>query len=632
MKGQIMKIQFLTTLFVVLSSLFSTAYSMEITKLITAEELGKRLKEYAPVELEVDQSEIPDDQKRLIFTLVQAAKVVDEIFWMQSSHDAIQVRDSLVRDYIKRLNKAQSNIQPSQKETLNAKDRPNLLGSKEKNNKKFKLSYPLKSNNSGNNEIAPKGNDSSTTNNEIVKVNVDDSYLRYVLLNYGPYDVLHENERFVGEGDQKRKAGGAFYPHNTNKYELEKFAKFQPDFQINLENQYSVITKDSMGNLGYKSFHDYYPYIPKLSAYLEEASSLAANPYLKNYLKLRSKAVLTDNYFDSDLAWMDIQDSDIDIIIGPIENYQDDLFNYKSAYEAVVMLKDKEATEELQIFKSYLKTFQELLPINKEYKQNNPSIDNSQLNIVNVVYASGDCQKGVKTIAASLPNDPKVRELKGGKNSMFKNLMEAKFDKIVIPIAQVLIDSSLFKYIDKKAFTTFVTLHEVSHTLGREYVYNEKNITVRNALLEKYSAIEECKADVLSMFNQNYLQTKGVFKEGFIKKAQVTYLAGLFRSLRFGAESAHGLANLIQFNYLFEQGAIQKQSNGKYKINEKQFFISIESLANLILTCEATGNYQEAVKILDKYAVMHEELMKDMKLLVDVPRDIDIKFIVESPN
>jgi hypothetical protein len=313
-------------------------------------------------------------------------------------------------------------------------------------------------------------------------------------------------------------------------------------------------------------------------------------------------------------------------VIGPIENYDDAMFNYKTAYECVVMLKDFEATKDLEMFNKHVLDFEQNLPYDKKYIREKVG-KGTQINFVNVAYFGGDCQKGIKTIAASLPNDPKVREAKGGgKNSMYKNMMEAKFEKIVIPIGKQILESSLVPYLDKKAFITFVTLHEISHTLGRDIVFGTKDLTIRKALKEQYSGIEEAKADILGLYNHKVLADMKIYDNDYLKKVMVTYLAGLYRSIRFGAEEAHGKANLIQLNFLREKGAIVKTKNGKFTIDEKIFFDKVAELAKMLLTVEAEGDYAGAVKIMEKYAIMSDEIKEAINSLKVIPRDLNTSY------
>lgn len=455
--------------------------------------------------------------------------------------------------------------------------------------------------------------------------NPEDSLIsEYVRINYGPYDVIFGNERFLPGEPKVRFAGAGFYPQDMTKEEFEKAIKDNPKLKEVFQSQYSVITRNN-GKLEAVPYNKYYKEVELLAKKLEEASELTDDPALKKYLQLRAKAVSTDDYFESDMAWMDVK-GNIDIVIGPIETYQDALFGYKASYEVVVMVKDQEATKEFEMFKSLVGYFEKNLPEDPKYIRDKFS-NETQLNIVNVVYFGGDCQKGTKTIAASLPNDPKVRDAKGGKNSMYKNMMEAKFDKTLIPIAQIILEPNLMQFVDKKAFTSFVTLHEFSHTLGRGYVYGNDNLEVRTALKERFSPIEECKADILSMYNHLHLLNLKKYTAEYIKKAQVTYLAGLYRSIRFGTESAHAKANLIQLNYLKEKGAILIGKSGKYSIDENKFWDAVKSLANEILTIEATGDYNKAGEFLAKYAVASDEIKRGIELLKSVPRDIDSKYM-----
>jgi hypothetical protein len=325
------------------------------------------------------------------------------------------------------------------------------------------------------------------------------------------------------------------------------------------------------------------------------------------------------------MAWMDLKDNNVDIVIGPIENYEDGLFNYRTAFECGIFVKDEEGTKELQMFKQHIDDFEHNLPYDKKYIRKTAGSGNV-LEVVNIAYFGGDFQKAVKTIAASLPNDPKVHELKGGKKQMFRNMMEAKFDKIVKPIADKIMDQSLLPFVDKKAFTSFVTLHEVSHTLGRSYVFGNDTLSVRKAIKEKYSAIEECKADILGMYNHKLLLDMKLITPDYNKKAMVTYVVGLYRSIRFGAEEAHGIANIIQLNFLREKGAIKKLDNGRFTIDENNFYNAVAELAKLVLTVEAEGDYNGAVNVINKYGKMSDETMKLIDSLKEIPRDLNTTY------
>jgi len=517
----------------------------------------QRLREFAPITIKPNLSNLTEREQKVVRLLIEAGKLADEIFWKQTSPDAIAVRDSLGK--------------------LTSKEAKEILA--------------------------------------------------LVNIFYGPYDLVEGGKRFVGSGFDYKPLGANFYPLDLTKEEFEKYVEAHPSQKEELESQYTIVVRDG-NKLKAIPYHIAYPETQKIADLLEEAAKYCDNESLKKYLQLRAKAIRTDDYFESDLAWMDIKDSKIDVVIGPIENYTDALFNYKTAYEAIVMIKDEEGTKELDMFENNLDYFEHRLPYDKKYIRETAGKGNV-LQIMNVVFFGGDCQAGTKTIANSLPNDPRVHELKGGKKSMFKNIMEAKFDKILLPIAQKILDPKLIGLVDKKAFTSFVTLHEVSHTLGRGFVYGNDSLPVRKALKERYSAIEECKADVLGIYNFTHLLDKKLIDSAQLEKAKVTYIVGLFRSIRFGAEEAHSKANLIQLNFLEENGVI-KYEKDKIRIDTKKFFDAIRELAREVLTIEAEGNYARAGEILEKYGKMKPQTLRLISLLSEIPRDLNI--IWESPK
>ena len=408
--------------------------------------------------------------------------------------------------------------------------------------------------------------------------------------------------------------GGVFVQPGNYSYYLEK--KLERD------------ARTKAVGAGFKAvpFHQAYPEAEKIAAKLDEAALLADNASLRRYLQLRAKAIRTDDYYASDMAWMDIRDNNVDVVIGPIENYEDALFNYKTAYECAVVVKDPEGTKELQMFTKHIDAFEHALPVDKKFIRATAGSGNI-LEVVNIVYFGGDFQKGVKTIAASLPNDPRVTQAKGGKKQMYRNMMEAKFEKILRPIAERILEPSLLPFLDRKAFTSFVTLHEVSHTLGRGFVFGNDSLSVRRALKDRYSAIEECKADVLGLYNNKVLIAEKAMTEEQLKRAIVTYVAGLYRSLRFGAEEAHGRANLIQLNFLSEQGVITTDKDGRIGIDLAGFMDALGKLVTQVLTLQANGDYVAAGVLLEKYGVMNTNIEAMVARLADVPRDLDTKYV-----
>lgn len=454
----------------------------------------------------------------------------------------------------------------------------------------------------------------------------DKNILEYVKINYGPYDRIYEQQRFWGHGPKKKPAGAGFYPEDLTKEVFNQYVMDNPEKADLLKSQFSVVVHDDSG-FNAIPYHDFYgDEVDALAQKLNEAAELADNPSLKAYLLERAKAVLTDDYYKSDEKWMKIRDNDIDVVIGPIENYEDEMFNYKTAYEAAVMIKDPQGTEKLQKYIAHLDNLEKQLPEKKEYIRPSAGKGNI-LEVVNIVYFGGDFQAGIKTIAASLPNDPAIHQKYGGKKQMYKNMMEAKFQKILIPISEKLLAKEDLQYIDKDAFTDFVTLHEVSHTLGRGYVFDKDKVKVRTALKETYSAIEEAKADILAIFATPYLVKNGVYTEESVKKRYVTYLAGLFRSIRFGVEEAHGKSNICQFNFLREKGAILMEGD-KWKVDFDKFHSAVTQFSAKVLNLEAEGDYDGALEFLEKYGRFPDDLARDFKSLEDIPRDLNTTYAI----
>ncbi len=517
-------------------------------------ELQQKIDAYAPVLIKADVSHLTENQKQIVKLLAEAGHLAEEIFWLQSAHDAKPVYDSL---------------------------------------------------------LASKDEDAKL-------------YAEYTKINFGPYDVIYGNNRFVGEGAERRSYGAGFYPADMTKEEFEKYVEENPEQKEALENAYTVVKRDG-DKLVAIPYSKEYPQVEKMAALVDSAAALAENESLKNYLTKLAAALRSDEYYEADMAWMDIKNNDLDLVLGPIENYQDELFNYKTAFEAVVMVKDPEATKELEMFESNITEFQKRLPIDAKYI-NELGKTNNILQVVNVTYFGGDCQKGTKTIAASLPNNPKVYMEKGSKKSMYKNMMTAKFENIVKPIGEKILDPTLVADVDATAFTSFVTLHEVSHTLGRGTVFGNDDLDVRKALKELYSPIEEVKADILGMYNFKHLYDMKLVDDAYLKKVVATYLPGLFRSIRFGSVSAHGRANLAQFNYLREKGAIKKMDDGKYTMNMDIFFEKVGEMAHDVLTLQAEGNYEGTKKFLEKYSVKTPEIEAMIDSLKDLPRDINTTY------
>lgn len=451
----------------------------------------------------------------------------------------------------------------------------------------------------------------------------DEAAKTFVKYNYGPWDRLGGNEPFL-EGVGPKPAGAQYYPQDMTK---EEFEAFESDDKKSL---YTLIRRDENGQLYTIPYHEAFKKeVERASELLKEAASLTEDIGFRRYLNLRSEALMTDDYLESDMAWMDMKSNKIDFVVGPIENYEDQLFNYKAAHEAYVLIKDTKWSERLAKFASFLPELQANLPVEAAYKTEKPGTD-SDLNAYDVIYYAGDCNSGGKTIAINLPNDERVQLEKGTRRLQLKNAMKAKFDKILLPINELLIDASQQKHVTFDAFFANTMFHEVAHGLGVKNTINGKG-TVRQALKEHSSALEEGKADILGLYMVTQLHKKGEI-DGELMDYYTTFLAGIFRSVRFGATSAHGKANMIRFNYFKEQNAFSYDAQkGTYKVNFDEFQQAMNSLSEKILTLQGNGDYEGVGKLFDEMGVVGAELQKDLDRVgnAGIPRDIVFKQGVE---
>ena len=452
---------------------------------------------------------------------------------------------------------------------------------------------------------------------ELLDSITDEATKTFTMINYGPWDRLDNNKPFV-EGIGEKPAGANFYPTDMTKEEFEA-ADIADKSSI-----YNFVRRDDQGQLYSIPYHKQFEEeVNEVASLLLEAAKLAEDKGLQNYLELRASALLDDNYQPSDLAWMDMKTNTIDIVIGPIETYEDHLFGNKAAHEAYVLVKDQEWSARLSKFSAYLPELQRGLPVDENYKKETPGTD-SDLNAYDVVYYAGDCNAGSKTIAINLPNDEQVQLEKGTRRLQLKNAVQAKFDKIMLPIAGVLIDSTQRNHVTFDAFFANTMFHEVAHGLGIKNTINGKG-TVRTALKEHSSALEEGKADVLGLYMIQQLVAKGELTDDF-KDNMVTFMAGIFRSVRFGASSAHGKANMVRFNFFKERGAFERSTNGTYKVNFDKMQVAMEELSELILTLQGNGDYDDVAKLVADKGVISPELQTDLDRLGNANIPVDVVF------
>ncbi len=506
-------------------------------------EMQKLVDQYYPVTLTTDLTQLSENDKKMMPLLLEAAQIMDDLFWKESFGDK--------------------------------------------------------------NEVL---NDSS----------YDEATKRYFTINYGPWDRLDGDEPFIAKYGKKPLAAN-FYPKDMTKEEFEAFDNPKKD------DIYSMVVRKEDGSLDVVPYHIFFKYeIEKAADLLKEAAKLSDSKGFEKYLNLRAEALLTDDYLASDMAWMDMKDNTIDFVVGPTENYEDALYGKRAAHEAFILVKDQNWTKKLAKYAAMLPDLQKGLPCDDKYKQEVPG-SNSDLGAYDVVYYAGDCNAGSKTIAINLPNDERVQLKKGSRRLQLKNAMKAKFDNILLPISKILITPEQRKYVQFKAFFENTMFHEVSHGLGIKNTINGKG-TCREALKEKYSALEEGKADILGLHMVTELFDMGELK-GDVKANYVTFMASIFRSIRFGASSAHGKANLLRFNYFKEMGAFNKNEDGTYSIDFDKMKVAMDSLSGLILKLQGEGDYDAVVKLMQEKGQMNDDLQKDLDKLKEANIPVDITYI-----
>ncbi len=441
----------------------------------------------------------------------------------------------------------------------------------------------------------------------------------FVEINYGPWDRLDGDKPFLKNAPNKRP-GAKFYPGDMTRGEFEA-----ADFE-DKDGLYSLVRRRH-GELVTVSYSDAFANeLAKAAFLLEQASELAEDEGFANYLKLRAEALRTDDYQPSDMAWMDMKTNLVELVIGPIETYEDQLFGYRAAFESYVLIKDPEWSERLSRFVAFLPALQRGLPVPDEYKREEPGSD-SDLNAYDAVYYAGNSNAGSKTIAINLPNDEQVQLEKGTRRLQIKNAMRAKFDKILEPIADVLIVDDQRDHITFDAFFSNTMFHEVAHGLGIKNTLSGEE-TVREALKETSSPMEEGKADILGLYMITELHNKGELPDTELMDHYVTFLAGIFRSIRFGASSAHGRANMVRFNYFAENGAFERDpETGRYSVNFEKMQEAIAGLSNLLLVLQGDGDYEGAKQLLDEKGVIGDDLAADLARLAEANIPVDIVFV-----
>jgi hypothetical protein len=450
----------------------------------------------------------------------------------------------------------------------------------------------------------------------------DPDLQRHFQVNYGPWDRLKDNRPFL-PGVGPRPAGANFYPRDMTREEFETHLKRYPDSAASMKSLYTFIRRGESGEL---RAIDYSLQLARpfqaAAGHLRAAADLATDGQFAEYLRSRAEALLSNQYRDSDMLWMDMKDNEIDCVIGPIETYEDQLFGYKAACECYVLVKDMEWSQRLAKYAALLPELQKNLPVDDRYKQEEPGTD-SDLNAYDVIYYAGDCNAGSKTIAINLPNDEQVQLQKGTRRLQLKNAMRAKYDEILVPLADVLIVEDQRQHITFDAFFANTMFHEVAHGLGIKYTVTDGS-RVRDALKEHAAAIEEGKADILGLYMVTRLLESGELTQGQLEDYYVTFMASIFRSVRFGASSAHGKANMLRFNFFRDMGAFTREPSGQYRINIEKLKQAMTALTRKILQLQGDGDYEATARFIDEMASVGPQLQADLERVnrAGIPTDI----------
>lgn len=448
----------------------------------------------------------------------------------------------------------------------------------------------------------------------------------YATINYGPWDRIDGNAPWLA-GAGAKPAGANFYPPDMTVEEFERVAAAQPDGGAAFRSLYTVIRRDDLGRLLAIPYSEFFGEAHARAAEkLRAAAELAQDPGLRRYLELRAEALLTDEYQASDFAWMEMKENGIDLVLGPIETYEDQLFGYKASHEAFVLVKDREWSGRLARYAAFLPELQRGLPVPPAYKAEIPGAD-ADLNAYDVVYVGGDANAGSKTIAINLPNDPEVQLQRGARRLQLKNAMRAKFDEILIPIADMLVAEDQRDLVAFDAFFENTMFHEVAHGLGIKNVLDGSG-TVREAMLDQASALEEGKADVLGLYMIKALQEMGEMGEGHdLAENLVTFTASIFRSIRFGASSAHGRANAARFNYFQEMGAFTRDdATGTYRVDLERTVEAMNALSERILRFQGDGDYEGVTAFMEEYGSIRPQLQADLDRLAAAGIPVDIVY------
>ncbi|MBX7151457.1 hypothetical protein K1X84_07440 [bacterium] len=542
--------------FMVLAVCLATACSKPVDHgNVNEKQLDQYLSQYAPYPMSFDASGYNEKDKTILKKLVQAADYLDTIYWLQTSHYAMHLRDSL---------------------------------SQIKNNR------------------------------------VADKLLTLIKRNAGPWEALNNDTTFYGV--RNFYPGHEYYPYGMTAEKFDQyFATLSEDQKREFMNPYTVIREDGKG--GYKAmpYHEEFkPYVEKIASLLNESADLSDDPSFAKVLRLKAQSLLTDNYYDADVAWIDMNSSKFDLVFGPYETYADGIKGVKANYEAYIEIIDQEESAKLEVYKKYLKEMEENLPVPNEYKSVVEGLT-AKFVIVRDIYRAGEGIIAYQAVATNLPNDAEVHAKKGTKKTFWKNMLEARFNTIIRPVSMRLIDTAQTQYLSEQGFFQFVVMHEICHAVGPRVVKigSNKGMPVNAAIGPDYNALEEAKADIAGMHSLVYLMDKGVIEKEKEKYFYVSYLGTLFRSIRFGTNQAHGKAALLSLNYLTQKGAVRYDESGKrWSVEFSKMRAGAKDLAADLVKLLGDGDTKKVQAFFDQWTYTSPQLQTSLDAVKDIAVDV----------
>jgi hypothetical protein len=447
---------------------------------------------------------------------------------------------------------------------------------------------------------------------------------RYLWINGSRFDLLKDNRPFVG--NEPMPQGRDFYPPGLTREQVEKFVAVHPDKKAEIYSSTTVVRGqgDQLEGLHYRIA--YRAFLEPAAKALREAAALSPDAAFANFLRLRADALLSDDYFASDLAWLDLKNPKFDIIFAPYETYLDGLLGVKGSYGAAVLIRNEEQSKKLEMFQKYVSQIQDALPLGAEDRPSLQGLE-TPMEVMDAPFRSGDLTHGYQAVADNLPNDPRVHEQKGSKKIFFKNFMDARVSYVILPVARRLLREDQAARVTGEGYLQATIMHEIAHALGPAFARTAAGkVSIREAIGPRFSGLEEAKADVVGMFGLKFLIDQGAFPKEKLEEFYASYVGGMFRTVRFGVAEAHGQAEMMEFNYLSEAGAVVREPSGRYAIDYTKMPGAVADLAKQLLEMEATGDRERVEKWFQKYSTMPEELRASLAKTSDIPVDVDPVF------